>query len=145
MTSEPDGCTVLTQFQRGVIADGPNLEPAIKTTHPDGSVTREHRPKGVWARTIDYDKDTGQVTSQNVADKDTGGTVRTNFDGAGRTAAIRLDAQGIKHDGPNGEPAVEFRRPGGTVSSHTWYTNGAWTRTRDYNSAGETVVEFNNG
>lgn len=143
LTIDRNGSTVNARFVHGVPTDGPNLEPAIKTTHADGATTIEHHPKGEWAHTIETDA-AGRVTSQNVADTATGGTIRTDFDESGRTHATRRDAQGVEQDGPNGEPAVEFRRPGSTVPSQTWYTNGTWTRTRDYNSAGETVVEFNN-
>lgn len=143
LTSGPDGSTVRTRFQHGVPTDGPNLEPAITTTHPDGSTTTEHRPQGVWAHTFETDKP-GHRTSQAEANPATGGTIRTDFDGTGRTHRTLLDAAGAEQDGPNGEPAVEFRRPGGTVSCRIWSTNGSWTRTTDYYEDGSVAVEFDN-
>ena len=143
LTIAPDGSTVHARYERSVVTDGPNLEPAIKTMRPDGSIAISHHPNGDGAHTTEYDA-SDRRTSQTAADAATGGSVRTDFDATGRAHATRRDANGVEQDGPNGEPAVDFRRPDGTVSSQTWYTNGAWTRTCDYNREGETVVEFTN-
>ena len=69
--------------------------------------------------------------------------VLTRNDGSRQLTRIS-DLHHRPMDAPDGKPGVEFQRGDGSVSSRTWYRDGTWTKTEDYDKAGEPTTTFVN-
>ena len=140
----PDGSTITERADHGVLADGPNGEPSREERHADGRMTQTFQTAGRWNSTVELDRNGRKTSELRSIPQLPGATLQTQHEPAtGRSQITRRDSAGVEIDGPDGEPAVEFRRHG-RVTSQTWKSKGVWTKTTDYGSDGQPVVGYVN-